>query len=77
MDILGYSDLIVEAEKNNAQGPLLARLHSALAEGRTWLDNRATQEGEPIFWGPKDLYVLKAFTDNIVIEVVPLFETAG
>ena len=38
MDILGYSDLIVEAEKNNAQGPLLARLHSALAEGRTWLD---------------------------------------
>jgi hypothetical protein len=66
IDILGYADLIAESERNGTQEELLGRLHNALSTNRRWLG------GDPSVAGlnkilKKDLYVLKAFTDNIVL----------
>jgi len=69
IDVLGYTDLIASAERNNSQVALLGRLHEALFEGRKILDDRASLSIDHTLRGAKDLYVLKAFTDNIVIAV--------
>lgn len=67
IDILGYQGLITRAEKDNQQQAFLSRLHGALVEGRKWLEDKDESLAELKKWGPKDLYALKAFTDNIVI----------
>jgi hypothetical protein len=49
------------------QQDLLLELHGALTEGRIWLDDR---DESRTMWEkliPKDYFVLKAFTDNIVL----------
>ncbi|MBI4968411.1 MAG: hypothetical protein HZC25_09870 [Rhodospirillales bacterium] len=67
IDILGYSDLIREAEESGQQQALLERIHSALKECRLWLDDRQGPAELQVRFGGKDSYALKAFTDNIVI----------
>jgi hypothetical protein len=66
MDILGYGDLMLQAQEAGTQQNALRDLHSALSASRRGLEDmdlpaefRAT--------GSKDFFALKAFTDNIVI----------
>lgn len=63
LDILGYKEMVLAAEHEGTSDELLSRLHATLARGRELLDpdNPFMRDGDP------DLYVLKAFTDNIVI----------
>ncbi len=63
MDILGYSEMIAQAEKMGTQQQFLHELHSTLSKGRAELEDRDSQ---PALL-PKDNFALKAFTDNIVI----------
>jgi hypothetical protein len=63
IDILGYMDMITAAEKEGTQKELLQRLHRALSTNRAWLEGGHAFTGEV----DRDLYVLKAFTDNIVL----------
>jgi hypothetical protein len=67
IDILGYSELIREAEKSGKQQAIFDQLYGALSEGRNWLDGRNRGILNLKRMLPKDLYALKAFTDNIVI----------
>lgn len=67
MDILGYSQLISMAERDGTQESLFAELYDALSEGRKWLRDEELGDLPDGFLGMKDTYVLKAFTDNIVI----------
>lgn len=64
MDILGFSDLIIRS--NHDPEGLLQDLHEALSEGREGLEGKGISE-ELKKLISKDLYALKAFTDNIVI----------
>ncbi|WP_155500118.1 hypothetical protein [Comamonas testosteroni] len=66
MDILGYSDLMNQASKNNSHNSTLRALHDALSDGRKDLEDRDLPI-ELQALGEKDLFTLKAFTDNIVI----------
>lgn len=65
MDILGYRRLIQEATENGTQSEFLATLHQALFEARQWLEDAFYPNKEQVT--EKDLYALKAFTDNIVM----------
>lgn len=66
MDILGYTDLIKTSERDGTSEQTLQRIHSALSRGRNWLEDKdGSEEFRNIF--SKDLFSLKAFTDNIVI----------
>lgn len=66
MDILGYTDLVVTSERDGTSELTLRLIHAALSKGRAWLeDKEESEEFRKIF--PKDLFALKAFTDNIVI----------
>lgn len=65
MDILGYSDLMIQSEKNGTQHETLHSLHRALSKGRKWLDDAIPKELQCLV--KTDRYALKAFTDNIVI----------
>lgn len=66
LDILGYADMIDQAHANGTHQETLRSLYSALTEGRRWLgDDDMFEELRGIT--RKDLYALKAFTDNIVI----------
>jgi hypothetical protein len=62
VDILGYREMATRAARDNREREVLAQLHAALSAGRKWLDPDAEL---PTL--PKDVYVIKAFTDNIVI----------
>lgn len=66
MDILGYSDLMLQSQKVGSQLDALRDLHSALSESRCRLEG---QDLPVELWemGGKDFFALKAFTDNIVI----------
>jgi hypothetical protein len=66
IDILGYADLIAVSERDGTQEALLQRLHGVLTKNRSWLDSRS-QSKELNKLLKKDLYALKAFTDNIVL----------
>jgi hypothetical protein len=66
MDILGYSDLMIHAQKNGTQEATLRELHVALSESRQQLEEDSLPY-ELRNFGEKDFYALKAFTDNIVI----------
>ena len=66
MDILGYREMIEEALKTNTSQNLLLNLHQALIEGREYLERDSEFIREFV---KKDLHVLKAFTDNIVIGI--------
>jgi hypothetical protein len=65
MDILGYSDLMLQSQKAGTQTSALRDLHNALSASRHGLED----DGLPpeLTFGKKDLFALKAFTDNIVI----------
>jgi len=63
LDILGYKEMILQAKGVRAQTRLLRNLHSALERGQAILD----PENEYLRPDDKDSYVLRAFTDNIVI----------
>jgi hypothetical protein len=67
IDILGYQQLIAETQAKDNQQVVLERLHRALSDGRKGLEDahESLQEIKKIV--EKDIYVLKAFTDNIVI----------
>ena len=67
IDILGYMDLISSAEKSDTQNEVLKRLHESLSAGRTWLEEAYAGSSELKKLTKVDRYVLKAFTDNIVI----------
>lgn len=71
MDILGYENLTHVAELDGTQQDLLQRLHSALSKERKALEGLAVLKKLTT----KDHYVLKAFTDNIVI-AWPIIEDA-
>jgi hypothetical protein len=62
MDILGYSDLMLQSQSANQQQPALRDLHSALSASRNRLESQAL-----FSISRKDFYALKSFTDNIVI----------
>lgn len=66
MDILGYTDLVVVAERTGKSEDTLRRLHAALSKGRSWLEDK-DGPNELLKLFNKDLFALKAFTDNIVI----------
>jgi hypothetical protein len=66
IDILGYADLIATSERDGTQKELLGRLHKALSTNRRWLGTHPSVGGLNKLL-KKDLYVLKAFTDNIVL----------
>ncbi|WP_139306350.1 hypothetical protein [Methylomonas sp. LWB] len=66
MDILGYSELIVQSQNTGTQQTVLRDLHKALSESRRRLEGHDL----PIEFrklGKKDFFALKAFTDNIAI----------
>ena len=66
MDILGYTDLMIQAQKSNLQNSILRDMHAALSEGRRGLEGKDLPPKLRNF-GKKDFFALKAFTDNIVI----------
>jgi hypothetical protein len=67
VDILGFLDLIGTAEKNNTQNKFLQKLHHALSTSRGWLEDNVDGVAQLKELVSKDFYVLKAFTDNIVM----------
>ena len=69
IDILGYAQLVEEAEASGTQQQFLEKVHGALSEGRKWLEymNDETLKDFDDTLSGKKLYALKAFTDNIVI----------
>lgn len=66
MDVLGYTQLILESEKNGTEANTLMELHSALSEGRSRLEGHDLPSTLRDF-SKKEFFALKAFTDNIVI----------
>lgn len=69
IDILGYVQLVEEAEASGTQQQFLEKAHGALSEGRKWLEymNDETLKNLDDTLSGKKRYALKAFTDNIVI----------
>ncbi len=69
IDILGYAQLVDEAEASGKQQQFLEEVHGALSEGRKWLEymNDESLKDFDDTMSAKKLYALKAFTDNIVI----------
>jgi len=66
MDILGYKEMITEAQKNKTDQELLVKLHHALSGGRAILERDLKIDSEYV---DKDLFAFKGFTDNIVIGI--------
>ena len=66
MDILGYSEMIRIAEESGTQQNILRKLHQSLASGRAWLEDKDVSAQIKAL-SDKDIFSLKAFTDNIVI----------
>lgn len=66
MDILGYSDLMLQCQKAGTQPAALRALHRALSESRRVLEDQDIQDNLGDL-GEENLFALKAFTDNIVI----------
>lgn len=62
IDILGYQEIIRNAEKDGSGQISLEEIYKALSEGKKWLSGKHI-EGI----GPKDVYAISTFTDNIVI----------
>jgi len=67
IDILGYSALVDEAETSGRQEEVFGSLYEALLKGRNGLEGKTSGLPKLPKYGPKDSYVLKAFTDNIAI----------
>lgn len=65
VDMLGYQDLIDETKDQATQQDFLIQLHEALSSSRRWLDYSNSPKLRAL--GEKDLFALKAFTDNIAI----------
>lgn len=64
MDILGYTEMAIRAEREKRPNAFLSTLYEALRQSQMTLTGNWL-ECPPI--GDKDPYALKAFTDNIVI----------
>ena len=69
MDVLGFTQMLLRAERSHTQAEFLKRLHETLSKGREGLEEREIPELKEAFDRAfsKDRYALKAFTDNIVI----------
>jgi hypothetical protein len=71
LDILGFAGMAKEATRTKTENAFLNRLYAALEQARVWLemDKYIEGTGGKSIWShlSKDLYALKAFTDNIVI----------
>ena len=63
LDVLGYREMWVRAEREGEQDSFLQRLYQALDEGQQWLRD----DGSDLWPVDRDCYAIKAFTDNIVI----------
>ena len=63
IDILGYRELVKEAEAENKGQEFLSSLYSVLDKGKKWLSG----ESVIIKIGKRDTYAISTFTDNIVI----------
>ena len=66
MDILGYTEMILNSQNNGTEAQTLVDLHSALSAGRTRLEGKDLPKALQDF-SKKEFFALKAFTDNIVI----------
>lgn len=64
MDILGYIDMTRKAEEEGRSQALLLELYDPLKTAREWLEDANLIVDDPT---PYDRFVLRAFTDNIVI----------
>lgn len=68
IDILCYTQIILDSETKGTEQATLHELHAALTKGRKWLDKMDDEPEELGHFGKQhDLYALKAFTDNIVM----------
>lgn len=67
IDFLGYTDLIKRAEREGRQQELFGEIYDAISDGRNFLEDKHEGVLQIKEMLPKDFYVLKAFTDNIVI----------
>jgi hypothetical protein len=65
-DILGYSEMVRDANSEGAAAQALRDIYIALSGGRDWLEERAPNLALDRTIS-RDRYALKAFTDNIVI----------
>lgn len=70
VDILGYSEMVKEAERQGKSYDFLVRIRDAINNGLEWLLPEFVAGGYD-----KDLYRVKVFTDNIVIGY-PIFHDA-
>jgi len=69
IDILGYSEKMLAAEMEGNGQPFLTELHSVLSRAFSHLEYEISEENPLRQSGllKKDLYILKTFSDNIVI----------
>lgn len=66
IDILGYTDLVYRASKQNQSQQLLLTLHSALQKARKHVDPEQMTDFVRTV-GKEDFFAFRAFTDNIVL----------
>jgi len=66
MDILGYSDLILQATTDKSEQATLRDLHATLSDTRMGLEDKDLPPDVQEL-GDQDIFALKAFTDNIII----------
>lgn len=69
IDILGYEELVLEADTSSAPYDFLAHLRDALGSAIGHLDEKLGEDGPDLVLrlGKKDRYRVRTFTDNIVI----------
>jgi hypothetical protein len=65
LDILGYTQMILDSHADGTHQAMLQKVHGALTEGRNWLEEKSLAESGLLL--EKADFALKAFTDNIVI----------
>jgi hypothetical protein len=71
-DILGYSQLSIEANKSGQGEQFLAKLRDALSKAYERMRKRANG------WGGDEYFSIKVFTDNIVVGYpIPLYKKRG
>lgn len=67
LDILGYSEIVKTADRSGTSQERLRSLHRALIRGRDWLEDKDASSSFIADLSKKDLFALKAFTDNVVV----------
>ncbi len=77
IDVLGYTELTLEAKSSGKLQQFLENVHQALSEGRKWLEDDFGETYDQLqkLISPKRRFALLAFTDSIVIGW-PIFDDA-